>query len=306
MYETILRAAERHGCETVPNAPMSRYTTFRVGGPADLLIEPNGTEALKDLLQACKADGADPLVIGKGSNLLVPDEGLSGVVLHLGDAFAGLSRNEDGTFHAEAGASVIKLCRFALEQSLSGLEFAYGIPGTVGGAIYMNAGAYGGEVGDHVVRVYHMDRDGNEGIWEAEEAGFAYRHSNYMGTDLIVTSVDFALEPGDPETIRAGMEDFMQRRRSKQPLEYGSAGSTFKRPEGYFAGALIEQSGLKGVSVGGAQVSEKHAGFVINKDHATARDILDLMTLVRETVQKNFGVTLEPEVRILGGAPWNS
>lgn len=306
MYESILRAAKRHGCTALEQAPMSKYTTFRVGGPADLLIEPNGEDALADLLKACREEGVSPLVIGRGSNLLVPDEGLPDVVLHLGDAFSGITALSDDVLRAEAGATVIGLCRFALEQSLGGLEFAFGIPGSVGGAIYMNAGAYGGEVGDSVVSVRHMDRDGNIGTWTAEEAGLSYRHSNYMGTDLIILSADFRLAKDDPTIIKAKMDDFMQRRRDKQPLEYGSAGSTFKRPEGYFAGALIEQSGLKGASVGGAQVSEKHAGFVINKDHATAKDILDLMTLVRETVQRDHGVTLEPEVRILGGAPWNS
>lgn len=306
MYESILAAAARHSCIAIPDAPMSRYTTFRVGGPADLLVEPGSTEALSDLLQAAKADGVDPLVIGKGSNLLVPDEGLRRVVFHMGDAFSALTAHEDGTLEAEAGASVIKLCRFAQQNALSGLEFAFGIPGTVGGAIYMNAGAYGGEVGDHVLSVRYMDRNGNEGTWSAEDAGFSYRYSHFMREDKIITSVVFRLEPADPDAILEKMEDFMERRRSKQPLEYGSAGSTFKRPEGYFAGALIEQSGLKGVSVGGAEVSEKHAGFVINKNNATAKDVLDLMALIRETVQRNYGVTLEPEVRILGEVPWNS
>lgn len=306
MYEAILKAANQFGCTALPNAPMSRYTTFRVGGPVDLLVEPNSTEALSAILKACKAEGVRPLVIGKGSNLLVPDEGLSGVCIHMGDAFSALSVPEAGTIRAEAGASVIKLCRYALEQSLGGLEFAFGIPGTVGGAIYMNAGAYGGEVGPLVVEVTHMDLEGNVSTWSGEEAGFSYRHSNYMEQDYIVTSATFRLEPADPADIKAHMDDYMERRRSKQPLEYASAGSTFKRPEGYFAGALIEQSGLKGAAVGGAEVSEKHAGFVINKGTATAADILGVMQLVRETVQKDHGVTLEPEVRILGRAPWNS
>ncbi len=306
MFETILEAAARHGCHVVPKALMSEYTTFKVGGPVDLLVEPKDEASLSDLLKACRADGVRPMVIGRGSNLLVPDEGLPLVVLHMGDDFSGVSLTEDGTVLAEAGATVIRLCRFALEQSLGGLEFAFGIPGSVGGGIYMNAGAYGGELGDYVVRVRHMDYDGNPGTWTAEEAGFSYRHSNYMDENLIVTAAEFRLEPGDAEEIKAKMEDFMGRRKSKQPLEYGSAGSTFKRPEGYFAGALIEQSGLKGYSIGGAQVSEKHAGFVINKDHATAKDVLDLMAHIRATVQEQHGVTLEPEVRILGDIPWNS
>lgn len=306
MYESILGAAQQHGCEVVRNAPMSQYTTFRVGGPADLLVEPNSVDALSDLLKACQADGVEPLVIGKGSNLLVPDRGLSRVVLHMGDAFSEISYAGNDMIKAQAGATVIQLCRFALEYSLSGLEFAYGIPGSVGGGVYMNAGAYGGELGDHVVLVNHMDLEGNRGSWSPKQAGFSYRHSNYMGSGLIITSVVVQLEKANPDAIKMKMDNIMERRRAKQPLEYGSAGSTFKRPEGYYAGALIESCGLKGTSVGGAQVSEKHAGFVINKDNATAQDVLDLMALIRETVQKEHGVTLEPEVRILGETPWNS
>ncbi|MBQ8062582.1 MAG: UDP-N-acetylmuramate dehydrogenase [Clostridia bacterium] len=306
MFENILEAAKQHNCTAKNNAPMSQYTTFRVGGPVDLLVEPNSVDALADLLKAAKADGVKPLVIGKGSNLLVPDGGLRGVVFHMGDAFSDISYAGNDMIKVQAGATVIKLCRFALEYSLSGLEFAFGIPGSVGGSIYMNAGAYGGELGEHVVVVNHMDFDGNRGSWSPRQAGFSYRHSNYMDEDLVVTSVVFQLDKSNPEAIKMKMDNIMERRKTKQPLEYGSAGSTFKRPEGYFAGALIEQSGLKGTSVGGAEVSEKHAGFVINKNNATAKDVLDLMALIRKTVQEQHGVTLEPEVRILGEVPWNS
>ena len=306
MFESILKAAEQYGCKTEKNAPMSQYTTFRVGGPVDLLVEPNSVDALEALLKAAKADGVKPMVIGKGSNLLVPDDGLRGVVFHMGDAFSDVSYAGNDMIKAQAGATVINLCRFALEYSLTGLEFAFGIPGSVGGAIYMNAGAYGGEIGDYVVAVNHIDYDGNRGSWSPRQAGFSYRHSNYMENDLIVTSVVLQLDKANPEAIKMKMDNFMERRKAKQPLEYGSAGSTFKRPEGYFAGALIEQSGLKGKQIGGAQVSEKHAGFVINKDNATAKDVLDLMAFIRETVQNDHGVTLEPEVRILGDVPWNS
>ena len=306
MFDSILSAAAQYGCKTEKNAPMSQYTTFRVGGPVELLVEPNSVDALEALLKAAKQDGVKPLVIGKGSNLLVPDEGLKGVVFHMGDDFSEISYAGNDMIKAQAGATVINLCRFALEYSLSGLEFAYGIPGSVGGAVYMNAGAYGGEIGDSVVVVNHIDYDGNRGSWSPRQAGFSYRHSNYMDSDLIVTSVVVQLEKANPDAINMKMENIMERRRNKQPLEYGSAGSTFKRPEGYYAGALIEQSGLKGKQIGGAQVSEKHAGFVINKDNATAKDVLDLMAFIRETVQREHGVTLEPEVRILGDAPWNS
>ena len=299
MFDSILSAATQYGCKTEKNAPMSQYTTFRVGGPVELLVEPNSVDALEALLKAAKNDGVKPLVIGKGSNLLVPDEGLKGVVFHMGDAFSDITYAGNDMIKAQAGATVINLCRFAL-------EFAYGIPGSVGGAVYMNAGAYGGEIGDSVVVVNHIDYDGNRGSWSPKQAGFSYRHSNYMDSDLIVTSVVVQLDKANPEAIQMKMQNFMERRRTKQPLEYGSAGSTFKRPEGYYAGALIEQSGLKGKQIGGAQVSEKHAGFVINKDNATAKDVLDLMAFIRETVQREHGVTLEPEVRILGDAPWNS
>lgn len=291
MFESILKAAEQYGCKTEKNAPMSQYTTFRVGGPVDLLVEPNSVDSLEALLKAAKADGVKPMVIGKGSNLLVPDDGLRGVVFHMGDAFSDVSYAGNDMIKAQAGATVIKLCRFALEYSLTGLEFAFGIPGSVGGAIYMNAGAYGGEIGDYVVAVNHIDYDGNRGFWSPRQAGFSYRHSNYMDSDLIVTSVVIQLDKANPEAIKMKMDNFMERRKAKQPLEYGSAGSTFKRPEGYFAGALIEQSGLKGKQIGGAQVSEKHAGFVINKDNATAKDVIELMAFIRETVQKDHGVT---------------
>lgn len=306
MYDQILRAANQFGCKAIQYADMKHYTTFHIGGPADLVVEPNSVDALSALLKAAKQDGVKPIILGRGSNVLVPDEGLRKVVFVMGDDFSNIEYAGSNMIRAEAGASVLKLCRFALEYSFGGLEFAYGIPGSVGGAIYMNAGAYGGEIGDYVVAVNHIDYDGNRGSWSPRQAGFSYRHSNYMENDLIVTSVVLQLDKANPEAIKMKMDNFMERRKAKQPLEYGSAGSTFKRPEGYFAGALIEQSGLKGKQIGGAQVSEKHAGFVINKDNATAKDVLDLMAFIRETVQNDHGVTLEPEVRILGDVPWNS
>ncbi len=300
MYETILAVAEAHGCKVTKQADMSRYTSFRVGGPADLLVEPNSTEALSGLLKACKQEGVKPLVLGKGSNVLVPDSGLKNVVLLLGEAFSKVEYCGNNMVRAQAGASLTKLCRFALDYSLTGLEFAYGIPGSVGGAIYMNAGAYGGEMKDVVMVVNHMNADGEKGSWQGKaELGFDYRHSNYMGADLIITSVIFYLEKGNPDAIKMKMDQTMARRVAKQPLEYPSAGSTFKRPEGHFAGALIEQCNLKGYTIGGAQVSEKHAGFVINRGNATATDILQLISYIQETVRKETGVNLEPEVQIL-------
>ena len=299
MFESILNAAEQYGCKTETNAPMSQYTTFRVGGPVDLLVEPNSVDALEALLKAAKQDGVRPMVIGKGSNLLVPDEGLRGVVFHMGDDFSDVSYAGNDMIKAQAGATVIRLCRFALEYSLTGLEFAFGIPGSVGGAIYMNAGAYGGEMKDVVMVVNHMDYNGEKGSRSGSALDFQYRHSSYMESDLIITSVIFHLEKDNPDAIKMKMDNLMQRRKDKQPLDYPSAGSTFKRPEGFFAGALIQECGLKGKQLGGAQISDKHAGFVINRDNATAKDVLDLITLAQETVLTQKGVLLEPEVRIL-------
>ena len=300
MYENIIAAAEQQGIAVTRDADMSKHITFRVGGPADLLVEPDSKASLAAVLKACKAEGVTPLILGKGSNVLVKDEGLRRVVILMGDAFAEVEYLGDNTFRAEAGASVTKLCKAALEQSCSGLEFAYGIPGSVGGGVYMNAGAYGGELKDVITSVDYMDLNGEEGTFDtAEQLGFGYRHSNFMESGLIVTSVLIQLEPGDPETIKATMDDILGRRKAKQPLEYPSAGSTFKRPEGYFAGALIQECGLKGFSLGGAQVSDKHAGFVINKDHATATDILALINHVQTVVKEQTGVLMEPEVRIL-------
>ncbi len=299
MFETIRSAAEQSGCTVTADAPLKRYTSFKIGGPASLVVEPNSVDSLSAVLQACSKEGVRPLILGRGSNVLAPDEGIPNVVIVMGDAFSKIEYCGNGMVRAQAGAPLIRLCKFALEYKLGGLEFAYGIPGSVGGGVYMNAGAYGGEMKDVVMVANYVDYEGNRGSWQGEELGLSYRHSNFMENDLIVTSVIFKLQHRDPNVIKAKMDELMQRRRDKQPLDYPSAGSTFKRPEGYFAGKLIQDSNLMGVSVGGAQVSEKHAGFVINRDQATAKDVKDLIALVQKTVQENYGVTLEPEVRIL-------
>lgn len=300
MYETILGVAEQYGMRTEAPADMSKYTSFKVGGPADLLVAPNSTDALSDLLKACKKDGVKPIVLGRGTNVLVPDEGLHSVIILMGEDFSKVEYCGNNMFRAQAGASLTKLCRFALEYGYTGLEFAYGIPGSIGGAIFMNAGAFGGEMKDVVMVVNHMNLDGEKGSFQGkDQLGFDYRHSNYMDSDLIVTSVLFYLEKGNPDAIKMKMDNILERRKSKQPLEYPSAGSTFKRPEGYFAGALIEECNLKGCQIGGAQVSEKHAGFVINKGDATCKDILDLIAHIQKTVLDEKGVQLQPEVRVL-------
>lgn len=277
---------------------MERYTTFRIGGPADILFYPETAQEIL-VAQALAVEAEVPVtVIGCGSNLLVGDKGVRGLVIALGKPFGGIEV-EGNVIHAQAGARMSALANAALAHGLAGLEFASGIPGSVGGGVYMNAGAYGGQLSD-VIRDVELIRDGMVVRVPAEEMDFGYRHSAAMDEEALITGATFVLQPGDPEEIRAKMSDLNGRRRDKQPLEYPSAGSVFKRPEGYFAGALIEQSGLKGCSVGGAQVSEKHAGFIVNRGGATAQDVCDLVEHVQQTVQQKFGVWLDTEIRFIG------
>lgn len=291
----ILRA--NGGC-LLENEPMSRHTTFRVGGPADLMYAPENEEQILQALAAAKAAGVATYVVGNGSNLIVRDGGIRGLVILLGEAFSQISI-EGCRIEAQAGAMLARVSAAAQEAGLSGLEFANGIPGTLGGGCMMNAGAYGGELSDVFVcarvlvdgEIRTLDRDG---------MGLGYRTSYPLRNGGIVLSACFELRQDDPQAILARMKDFNQRRRDKQPLNYPSAGSTFKRPEGHFAGVLIEQCGLKGCTIGGAQVSEKHAGFVINIGGATAADILALIADIQKTVLDATGVQLETEVRILG------
>jgi UDP-N-acetylmuramate dehydrogenase len=283
------------------NVPLDKYTTLRVGGPADYFAEPASEAELIRLLNAAGEAGMPVLLIGNGSNLLIRDGGFRGLAIRLGKAF---SRIEpwDGGLEAQAGALLSALACAAAEASLTGLEFAQGIPGSVGGGVYMNAGAYGGELGNRVESAVVLDRGAVVRI-PGEEMGFAYRHSRAMEEGWIVLSARFRLEKGERALIDAAMRDFSARRKEKQPLNYPSAGSFFKRPAGHFAGALIEGAGLKGLSCGGAQVSEKHAGFLVNTGGASASDFLALMGVVQDTVRKAYGVELEPEVRIVGDDP---
>ena len=278
--------------------PLDKYTTLRLGGPADYFCEPESADELCRLLAAAEKTETPVLLMGNGSNLLVRDGGFRGLVLRMGRGLARIERTDEG-LRAGAGALLSTLARAAQEHRLTGLEFAQGIPGSVGGGLYMNAGAYGGELGKTVSSVRVLD-NGKERTLNADEMGFAYRHTRAMEENWVILEADFRLEEGNPGEIAAAMQDFASRRREKQPLEYPSAGSFFKRPPGHFAGALIEQAGLKGYAVGGAQVSEKHAGFLINRGGATAADFLRLMEYVQDTVEKRFGVRLEPEVRIVG------
>lgn len=278
--------------------PMRNHTTFKIGGNADVFISIGSEQELKAVLNAAKECETPCFILGRGSNLLVSDGGIAGAVISL-DALDGIEVRGD-TLVCGAGASLKKVCLAARDASLSGLEFAYGIPGTVGGALYMNAGAYGGDMSQAVKSVQVYDRDGNKKTLNAEQMKLGYRTSVFKSTDLIITSVEFELKRGNYADIKAAMDGFLNRRREKQPLEYPSAGSTFKRPTGNFAGALIEKNNLKGVSVGGAQVSEKHAGFVINTGGASCRDVLTLIEKIQNTVKQADGIDLEPEVIFIG------
>ena len=276
--------------------PMKKHTTFRVGGPADILVQPKGTE-LASVIRLCRKYDVPYQVIGNGSNLLVGDRGIRGLVIEM------LSKEdeicvEDDCITVGAGMLLSKTANRAAEHGLTGMEFAAGIPGSIGGAVVMNAGAYSGEMKDILTAVTVLDQEGNEKILSAEELELGYRTSCILKKGYIVTGAKIKLKHGEETAIRARMEELKKQRVEKQPLEYPSAGSTFKRPEGYFAGALIEQCNLKGKSVGGAQVSEKHAGFVINKGGATCKDVLDLCKYCSDKVMEETGVKLEMEIRV--------
>ena len=286
-------------CDAVMGEEMSRNTSFKTGGPCGVRISPSDAEQVKAIINKADELNIPYVVLGNGTNILVPDEGLKKAVIIVGDKMAEISLEGDDTLSFSAGTNLVSLCRFALENSLSGLEFAFGIPGTCGGAVFMNAGAYGGEIKDVLTEVTHLTPDMRIETISAEKADLSYRHSVYKTNGCVILSAKVKLHKDNKEDIKARMDDFLGRRKDKQPLEYPSAGSTFKRPEGYFAGALIEQCSLKGKSVGGAQVSEKHAGFVINKGGATSTDILNLIDFIKTTVETQTGVTLEPEVIVL-------
>lgn len=296
-YNNIKSICTEIGCEYSEGVMLSAHTSFKIGGKADLFVMPDTTEKLAAVISACKKDELKVLILGKGSNLLVSDNGFKGVVVSTG-ALDKLELIDETTIYCQSGVTLSKLCRFALDNSLTGLEFAYGIPGSAGGAAYMNAGAYGGEMKDVLYRCDHISSDGETGSFEGDELDLSYRHSVYSKSDKTVTALYLKLQKGDKTAIKAKMDELMGKRRDKQPLEYPSAGSTFKRPEGHFAGALIEQCGLKGFTVGGAQVSPKHAGFVVNVGGATANDVLGVIKHCQSVVFENTGVMLEPEVEI--------
>ncbi len=279
--------------------PMKKHTTFRVGGEAEYFLMPSSEEEIKAVLQLFKQYQIPFLTVGNGSNLLVGDRGIAGAVLHLGKNFSEI-RAEGTSLHVQAGALLSSAAHFAAERELTGLEFAAGIPGSLGGAITMNAGAYGGEMKQVVRSVCVMTPEGDIRSFTKEEMEFGYRHSIVGEKKLLVLAADFILEKGNKEDILAQMRELAGRRREKQPLEYGSAGSTFKRPQGYFAGKLIMDAGLAGFRIGGAQVSEKHCGFVINTGGASAKDVMEVIRHVQSTVLEKYSVMLEPEVRFAG------
>ena len=279
--------------------PMSKHTSFRIGGPADLFVTPDDIDELRDVIAACRAAGVPHFVLGCGSDLLVADEGYRGVIVSCTKGLVNVAIDGE-TMACQAGVPLREASEMACELGLSGLEFACGIPGSVGGACFMNAGAYGGCVADVLESVRCLMPDGTQQSLPVEELALGYRASRVRDEGLVVLSATFRLHEGDQDDIRARMDDFTQRRRKKQPLELPSAGSTFKRPEGHFAGKLISDAGLKGYAHGGASVSTKHAGFVVNNGGATAADVLRVIEHVQDEVERQFGVRLEPELRFLG------
>lgn len=297
IYEALVRIV---GSKNVfPDEPLKKHVTFRIGGPADFLVAPHETEEVRDVIAVCRKLDIPCCIIGNGSNLLVSDEGFQGVVIQLYRNFNKMEL-KDEVLNVQAGCSNAVVAKLALEHELTGYEFAAGIPGTVGGAVVMNAGAYGGEMKDVLTEVTVLDENNELLVLPAEKLELGYRTSIITQKGYVVLEAKIRLTKGDGTAIKARMEELKEQRVSKQPLEYPSAGSTFKRPEGYFAGKLIMDAGLRGFTVGGAQVSEKHCGFVINIGEATARDVVDLMDQVRKTVKEKFGVELEPEVKRLG------
>lgn len=279
--------------------PMKNHTSFKIGGPADVMIFPSTEEELIAAVTLCRENQIDYYIMGNGSNLLVKDGGMRGVVIKINEDLNNINI-EGNTINCEAGALLTGVSRAAMANSLTGIEFANGIPGTIGGAVTMNAGAYGGEMKDVIKSVRVLDSMNNIQEYTNQEMNFRYRGSKVVDDNLIVLSVKIELKPGNFDEIEALMKDLTFKRTSKQPLELPSAGSTFKRPVGYFAGKLIEDSGLRGLRLGGAQVSEKHCGFVVNIDNALCKDVLQLISVVQKTIRDNYDVELETEIKLIG------
>ena len=280
------------------NEPMAKHTSFRIGGAAEAMAFPKNTEELARLLKMSRLLDHTPAILGAGTNVLAPDEGVGGLVICLKDCLDGMERLDETHIRVMAGVTMTRAAMFAAKQGLSGLEFAHGIPGTVGGGVYMNAGAYGGDIGSVLTRAEVMDPEGNVITFSREDMGFSYRHSRLEDTPGIVIAAVFCLTPLDSGDIMNRMKELMAKRSASQPLDLPSAGSAFKRPVGGFAAALIDEAGLKGYQVGGAAISRKHAGFAVNLGGATARDVTELLRQVSDRVYEKSGIRLEPEVRI--------
>ena len=281
------------------DVPMREHTTFRTGGPADVFAEPADTEELSAMIRMLRQEGIPYYILGNGSNVLVTDQGYRGVILCIGKQMSAISVTGT-TLTAQAGALLSAAAREAWEHSLEGMEFASGIPGSIGGAVFMNAGAYGGEMKQIITSVAAVTREGETVRYSAAELDLGYRHSIFEKNGAVITEAVLDLKYGDQDAITDRMKDLSERRRSKQPLNLPSAGSTFKRPQGHFAGQLIDEAKMRGASLGGAQVSPKHAGFIVNNGNATSQDILELITLVQMRVKETSGIDLEREVRVLG------
>ncbi|WP_242964941.1 UDP-N-acetylmuramate dehydrogenase [Scatolibacter rhodanostii] len=299
-FHLIDSTCKECGCDLLKNEPMQYHTTFKIGGPADRFITVYHEQQLKKILQAAKESDIPFFILGKGSNLLISDKGISGIVLHLDGDFKKMKWTSPTSIYIPAGASLAAASRFACEQELTGFEFAWGIPGSVGGALYMNAGAYGGEMAHIVTSVTYITPVGEILTASGDELQFAYRKSMFTGTNLIILGAELNLKHGISSEIQALMDDLMNRRKSKQPYDMPSAGSVFKRPEGHYASALIEESGLKGTACGDAMVSPKHAGFIVNNGEANCEDVLNLIELVKKTVWDKKQVHLECEVKVYG------
>ena len=298
-YLSFDNKLKEKGIAFICDEPMKKHITFKLGGNAKRFVTVNNECELKTVLSAVNESYLRYFILGNGSNMLVCDEGFDGVVITLGGEFSEIKLLSESEISCGAGASLSSLCAFARKNSLSGLEFAWGIPGSAGGAAYMNAGAYGGEMKDVLASCEHIDKNGNKGSFSGEELSLGYRKSVYTDKDFVITKLILNLKKGDYDEINSKMGELMDKRKSKQPLEYPSAGSTFKRPEGYFAAALIEECGLKGLSVGDAEVSVKHSGFVINKGKASCSDVLNLIEKIKAIVKEEKDVELECEVKLL-------
>ncbi len=294
----IINLCEKENIVFFKNESLKNYTTFKIGGSCKILISVDSEKSISQIISFCNKKNIKYAIIGNGSNILVSDLGYDGIIMYVGKHFSKVNLLEDNIIECQSGITLSKLCSFSLENNLSGLEFAWGIPGTAGGAVYMNAGAYGGEMSDVVEEVTFFDGEKFKTL-RKDELNFSYRHSFFTDNDYTISKIKLRLKIGDYHDIKSKMDELMQKRIDKQPLDYPSAGSTFKRPQGAFASALIEQCGLKGCCVGGAEISTKHSGFLINKNNATFEDVINLIDVVKAKVKNDTGYELELEPKIL-------